>query len=141
MVYPLVPDDAYVVACQDMNLPRIFATGVCCYKGRLSDSGACGLMDMVFAFHAESRGLDTHRWHMSERFFRSNRPGYLHPVCSELENSGTCIRVAVGDCGVTERRRGVRLIKPAKLYMCTQNTIHTEVLCLIWFRTQGRWPN
>ena len=36
-------------------------------------------------------------------FFRSNRPGYPHPVSSELENSG--IRVAVGDCSVTERRR------------------------------------
>ena len=40
---------------------------------------------------------------MSERFFRSNRPGYPHPVSSELENSG--IRVAVSDCSVTERRR------------------------------------
>ena len=40
---------------------------------------------------------------MSERFFRSNRPGYPHPVSSELENSG--IRVALGDCSVTERRR------------------------------------
>ena len=40
---------------------------------------------------------------MSERFFRSNRPRYPHPVSSELENSGT--RVAVGDCSVTERRR------------------------------------
>ena len=30
----------------------------------------------------------------------SNRPGYPHPVSSELE-----IRVAVGDCSVTERRR------------------------------------
>ena len=40
---------------------------------------------------------------MSERFFRSNRPGYPHPVSSELENSG--IRVAVGDCSVIERRR------------------------------------
>ena len=40
---------------------------------------------------------------MSERFFRSNRPGYPHPVSSEFENSG--IRVAVGDCSVTERRR------------------------------------
>ena len=36
-------------------------------------------------------------------FFRSNRPGYPHPVSSELENSG--IRGAVGDCSVTERRR------------------------------------
>ena len=39
---------------------------------------------------------------MSKRFFRSNRPGYLHPVCSELESSG--IRVAVGDYIVTEGR-------------------------------------
>ena len=36
-------------------------------------------------------------------FYRSNRPGYPHPVSSELENSG--IRVAVGDRSVTERRR------------------------------------
>ena len=40
---------------------------------------------------------------MTERFFRSNRPGYPHPVSSELENSG--IRVAVGGCSVTERQR------------------------------------
>ena len=40
---------------------------------------------------------------MSERFFRSNRLGYPHPVSSELENSG--IRVAVGDCSVTEGMR------------------------------------
>ena len=39
----------------------------------------------------------------SNDFFRSNRPGYPHSVCSELENSG--IRVAVGNCSVTERRR------------------------------------
>ena len=39
----------------------------------------------------------------SEQFFRSDRPGYPHPVSSELENSG--IRLAVGDCSVTERRR------------------------------------
>ena len=37
---------------------------------------------------------------MSERFFQSNSPGYLHSVSSELENSG--IRVAVSDCSVTE---------------------------------------
>ena len=53
--------------------------------------------------HAGSRGFDSHRGHMSERFFPSNRPGYPHPVSSKLENSG--IRVAVGDCSVTERRR------------------------------------
>ena len=60
-------------------------------------------MDRVLALHAGSRGFDSHRGHVSERFFRSNRPGYPHPVSSELENSG--IRVVVGDCSVTERRR------------------------------------
>ena len=66
-------------------------------------SGEPGLVDKVLALHAGSRGFDSHRGHMSKRFFRSNRPGYPHPVSSELENSG--IRVAVGDCSVTERRR------------------------------------
>ena len=60
-------------------------------------------MDRVLALHAGSRGFDSHRGHMSEQFYRSNRPGYLHPVSSELEISG--IRVAVGDCSVIERRR------------------------------------
>ena len=63
-------------------------------------SGAPGLVDRVFAAHTGSRGFDSHRRHMSERFFRSNRSGYPHPVCSELENSG--IRVGVGDCSVNE---------------------------------------
>ena len=49
-------------------------------------------MDRKLALHAGSRGF--------EQFFRSNRPGYQHPVSSELENSG--IRVAIGDCSVTE---------------------------------------
>ena len=65
--------------------------------------GEPGLVDRVLALHAGCRGFDSHRGHMSERFFRSNRPGYPHPVSSELENSG--IRVALGDCSVTERRR------------------------------------
>ena len=60
-------------------------------------------MDTVLALHAGSRGFDSHRGHMSERFFRSSRPGYPHPVSYELENCG--IRVAVGDCSVTECRR------------------------------------
>ena len=66
-------------------------------------SGEPGLVDRVLALHAGSREFDSHRGHMSERFFRSNRPGYPHPVSSELENSG--IRVAVGDCSVTEHWR------------------------------------
>ena len=60
-------------------------------------------MDRVLALQAGSRGFDSHRGHMSELFFRSIRPGYPHPVSSELEISG--IRVAVCDCSVTERRR------------------------------------
>ena len=66
-------------------------------------SGEPGLVDRVLALHAGSRGFDSHQGCMSERFFRSTRPGYPHQVSSELENSG--IRVAVGDCSVTERRR------------------------------------
>ena len=66
-------------------------------------SGEPGLVDMVLALHAGSRGFDSHRGHMSERFFRSNRSGYPHPVSSELENS--VIRMVVGDCSVSERRR------------------------------------
>ena len=65
--------------------------------------GAPGPVDKVFAVHAGSRGFVSHRQNISERFFRCNRPGYLHPVRSELEKSG--IRVAVGDFSVTERRR------------------------------------
>ena len=51
-------------------------------------SGEPGLVNRVPALHAGSRGFDSHREHMSERFFRSNRPGYALPVSSELENSG-----------------------------------------------------
>ena len=68
-----------------------------------SKSGESGLVDSVLALHAGIRGFDSHRGHMSERFFQSNRPWYPHPLSSELENSG--IRVAVGDCSVNERRR------------------------------------
>ena len=71
-------------------------------NGKFGQSGEPGLVDRVFALHAGSRGFDSHRGHMSDQFF-SNRPGYPHPVSSELENSG--IRVAVGNCSVTERRR------------------------------------
>ena len=66
-------------------------------------SGEPGLVDRVLALHTGSRGFNSHRGHMSERFFGSNRPGYPHPVSSELEISG--IRVVVGDYSVTERRR------------------------------------
>ena len=69
----------------------------------LFNGGEPSLVDSVLALHAGSRGFDSHQDHMSEGFFRSIRPGYPHQLSSELENSG--IRVAVGDCSVTERRR------------------------------------
>ena len=69
----------------------------------VSVSGEPGLVDRVLALHAGSRGFAPHRRHMSERFFRSSRPGYPHQVSSELENSG--ISVAVGDCSDTDRWR------------------------------------
>ena len=70
-----------------------------------------------------SRGFDSHRRHMSKRFFRSNRPGYPDPVSSELEivvsewRSVIAVSLNVGG--------GVRLIKPEKLCTCTQNTTNT----------------
>ena len=93
------------------------------------------LMDRVLVLHTRSRGFDSDREHMSERFFHSNRPGYPHPVSFELENSG--IRVAVGDCSVTERRRwrppyqtGKTVHVHAKHY-----TAHGAGCVRQWFRT------
>ena len=80
--------------------------------------------------------------HMSEGFFRSNRPGYPHPVSSELENSG--IRVTVGDCSVTERRRwrppnqtSKTVHVHAKHYKHNENgrTTHGAWCVRQWFRT------
>ena len=103
-------------------------------------SGEPGLVDRVLALHAGSRGFDSHRGHMSERFFRSNRPGYPHPVSSELENSG--IRVAVGDCSVTERRRwrppyqtGKTVHMHAKTLQTQRGRTHGAGCVRQWFRT------
>ena len=103
-------------------------------------SGAPGLVDRVFTVQAERRGFDYHRRHISERFFRSNRPGYPHPVCSELENSG--IRVAVGDCCVTERRRWRPPYQTDKTVHGHANTLqilrgctHGAGCARPWFRT------
>ena len=82
-------------------------------------------MGRVLVLHAGSRGFDSHRGHMSEPFFRSNRPGYPHPVSSELENSG--IRVAVGDCSVTERRRWRPPYQTGKtVHVHSKRYIHNE---------------
>ena len=74
---------------------------------------------------------------MSERFFRSNRPGYSHPVSSELENSG--IRVAVGDYSVTERRRWRPPYQTGKtVHVHAKHYKHNEDgrMCVRqWFRT------
>ena len=96
-------------------------------------------MDRVLTLHAGSRGFDSHRGHMSERFFRSNRPGYPHPVSSELEISG--IRVAVGDCSVTERRRWRPPYQTGKTVHVHANTTtqrgrtHGAWCVRQWFRT------
>ena len=105
-----------------------------------AQSGEPGLVDRVLALHAGSRGFDSHRGHMSERFFRSNRPGYPHPVSSELENSG--IRVAVGDCSVTERQRwrppyqtGKTVHMHAKTLQTQRGRTHGARYVGQWFRT------
>ena len=78
--------------------------------------------------------------YISKHFFRSNRPGYPHPVSSELENSG--IRVAVGDCSVTERRRwrppyqtGKTAHVHAKTLQTQRGRTHGAGCVRQWFRT------
>ena len=62
---------------------------------------------------------------MSVRFFRSNRPGYPHPVSCELENSG--ITVAVGDCSVSECRRWCPPYQTGKtVHVQAKHYIHDE---------------
>ena len=117
------------------NGPHIYMVA---YSSERGGSGDPGLVDRVLALHAGSRGFDSHRGHMSERFFRSNRPGYPHPVSSELEKvvsewrSVIAVSLNVGG--------GVRLIKPAKLYI--RKTLQTQrgrthgAGCVRqWFRT------
>ena len=94
----------------------------------LKQRGEPGLVDRVLAVHAGSRGFDSHRGHMSEQVFRSNRPGYPHPVSFELENSS--IIVAVGDCSVTERRRWCPPYQTGK-------TVHGKTLQTQRRRTHG----
>ena len=69
-------------------------------KGGHYLSGAPGQVDRVFVVHAGSLGFDSHWPHMSKQFFRSKRPGYPHPVFSELIKNR--YRVEVGGCSVTE---------------------------------------
>ena len=92
--------------CDNVSVPLCHSANVVTRIGihihthtRQCKSGEPGLVDLECSPCTQ----ELPPGHMSERFFRSNRPGYPHPVSSELENSG--IRVAVGDCSVTERRR------------------------------------
>ena len=88
----------YKVLFSLKNNEKIIMNVVCCsrdWRFKDRDGTIKGGLTISVSF--------CHRGHMSERFFRSNRPGYPHPVSSELENSG--IRVAVDDCSVTERQR------------------------------------
>ena len=60
----------------------------------------------------------------TERFYRSNRPGYPHPVCSELETNG--VRLAVGDCGVIEHRRWRPTYQTGKTVHVHAKTLQTQ---------------
>ena len=88
-------------------------------------------MDRVLALHAGSR---------VRTIFRCNRPGNPHPVSSELENSG--IRVVVGDCSITERRRwcpsyqtGKTVHVHTKTLQTQQGRTHGAGCVRQWFRT------
>ena len=74
-----------------------------------------------------------------EKSFTTSGPRYPNPVCSELENS---IRVAVGDCSVTERRRwrppyqtGKTVHVHAKTLQTHRGRTHGAGCALPWFRT------
>ena len=93
----------------------------------------------------EVEGSTSHRGHMSEQFFGSSRPGYLHPVSSELENSG--IRVVVGDCSVTERWRwcppyqtGKTVHMHAKTLQTQRGRMHCAGCVRQWFRFHTTEP-
>ena len=58
-----------------------------------------------------------------KKSFVTSGPGYLHPVCSELENKG--IRVAVGDCSVTEHRQWCPPYQTGKPVHVHANTLQT----------------
>ena len=95
-------------------------------KHSYSKSGVLGLVDRVYAINTESGRFDSHWQHMSKHSFRSNRPGYPQPVCSELENSGIRVESAVHDCSVTESWRWHPPYQTAKTVHCAhKNTTNT----------------
>ena len=73
----------------------------------------------------EVKGSTPTRGTCPNDFFQSNRPGYPHPVSSELENSG--IRVAVGDCSVTKCPRWRRPYQTGKtVHVHAEHYKHNE---------------
>ena len=91
------------------------------------------LVDRVFAVHVGRRGFDSHRRHLSERFFRSNWPEYAYTVCSLswknwYQSGGRWLQ-----CHWTSA--------VASDLSNRQSTTRTEVMYLIWFHTLGRWPH
>ena len=75
-------------------------------------------MDRVFAVHAGSRGFGYHRRHMSKRFSDPIDKG-IRTQCAlswkiVVSEWRSVIAVSLSVGGV------VRLVEPAKLYMCTQ---------------------
>ena len=96
-------------------------------RGTVAVGSGLSFQTESLALHAGSRRFDSHRGHVSERFFRLNRPRYPLQVSSELENSG--IRGAVGDCSVTERRRWrppYQTGKTVHVHAKTTNTTRTD---------------
>ena len=89
----------------------------CHYKQ--CDGGASGLVDRVFAVFAGGQELDSHRRHMSERFFsdpidQNIRTQYALSWKIVVSEWRSVIALSLNVGG------GVRLIDPAILYMCMQ---------------------
>ena len=92
--------------------------------------GAPSIVDLMLAHsHRMSgcKGFDSHRQHLPNQILQSNR-------LTELETSGNT--VGKGDCSVAKFQQS----DWQKLYICMQNTTHTEVMCLMGFCTQPQWP-
>ena len=81
----------YRLATRGTSLRELEYTHTHCYL----PGGEPGLVDRVLALHAGSSRVRLPPGAHVRTIFRSSRPGYPHPVSSELENSG--VRVAVGD--------------------------------------------
>ena len=88
-------------------------------------SGEPGLVDRVLALHTGSWGFDSHRGHMSERFSNPIDQDIRTQWALSWKNSG--IRVAGGDCSVTECRRWRPPYQTGKtVHVHAKHYIHNE---------------